>query len=105
MQEEDQNRLPIKRDAEQPCTYHYKREERLSLPGAPHPSAQGGFFRRNRALTIIMLDVVLLLIIGLGVRLFLSRSSNRARIDGYSVVLRGFPYEDVVFATLTVKKR
>ena len=104
MKEKEPDKLNIRKEAEQPLIFHSSREERLSRPGAPKPLPRGGFFHRNRALTITLVDVLILLIIGLGFRYFLSGTEYQARIEGYSVVLRGFHYEEVVFATLTVKK-
>ncbi len=101
MKEED--RLRIRKDREEPDFFRYSREERLSLPGAPKPPPQGGFFRRNPSLTIVLLDILILLVIGFGVYFFLGRISHQAKISGYLVILRGIPYQDVVFATLTVK--
>ena len=100
----EEDRLRIRKDREEPSIFHYSREERLSLPGAPKPPLQEGFFRRNRSLTIVLLDILILIIVGFGVYLFLGRTSHQAKISGYSVVLHGILYQDVVFASLTVKK-
>lgn len=104
MNKEDRNRLNISREGEQPPIYHYDREDRLSRPGAPRRDPKLGFFRRNRSLTIVLLDLFILLLIGLGIYFFLSGRSYQGNLGGYSLVLRGFPYKDIVFATLTVKR-
>jgi hypothetical protein len=90
----------IKRD----LGYHYSRRERLSLESAPPPRPEGGFFRRNRHLVIILLDLLILVLLFYGLRAFLSGQEERARLAGYQLTLRGFPYEEVVLASVSVKR-
>lgn len=84
--------------------YHYSRRERLSLGSAPPPRPEGGFFRRNRHLLIILLDLLILVLLFYGVRAFVLGGQERTRLGGYQVTLRGFPYEDVVLASLSVRR-
>ena len=84
--------------------YHYSRQERLSLESAPPPRLDGSFFRRNRHLTIIRLDLLVLVILFFALRTFVLGGHDRARLAGYQVTLRGFPYEEVVLASVSIKR-
>lgn len=90
----------VKRD----LGYHYSRRERMSLESAPPPRPEGGFFRRNRHLVIILLDLLILVLLFYGLRAFLSGQQERTRLEGYQLTLRGFPYEEVVLASVSVKR-
>jgi hypothetical protein len=90
---------------EQPPGYHYSRQDRLSLASAPRfRDSGGGIFRRNRTLLIILLDLVIILILGLLLVRFLYARVNRADLEGCNVVLRGVRTEEVILATLTIKR-
>jgi hypothetical protein len=84
--------------------YHYSRRERLSLESAPPSLPAGGFFRRNRHLAIILLDLLVLVILFFALRTFLLGGHDRVRLAGYQVNLRGFPYEEVVLSSVSVKR-
>jgi hypothetical protein len=84
--------------------YHYNRRERLSMESAPPPRLDGSFFRRNRHLAIILLDLLVLVILFFALRIFVPGGHDRARLAGYQVTLRGFPYEEVVLASVSVKR-
>jgi len=90
---------------EQPPGYHYSRQDRLDMAAAPRfRDSGGGIFRRNRTLLIILLDLVIILILGLFLVRFLYARVNRADLEGYNVVLRSVRTEEVILATLTVRK-
>jgi hypothetical protein len=88
----------------QDLNFHYDREQRLSMPGAPPPPLPKGFMRRNRHLIIILIDIIVLLAVGYFLSRFWFNAPHQARIDGFTVTLRGLPYQETVFATLTVKR-
>jgi len=90
----------------QPSGYHYSRKQRLSLPTAPSvQSSGGGFFHRNKTLLIILVDLVIILVLGLFLMRYLYAQVHRADLEGYSVVLRGFDFGEVVFASLTITNK
>ncbi len=90
----------------QPSGYHYSRKQRLSLLTAlPVQDRGGGIFRRNRTLLIILLDLVIILVLGLFLMRFLYAQVHRADLEGYSVVLRGFYFREVVFAAITITNK
>ena len=90
----------------QPFGYHYSRKQRLSLPTAPGAQGSGGgFFHRNRTLLIILVDLVIILVLGLFLMRYLYARVHRADLEGYSVVLRGFYFGEVVFASLTITNK
>jgi hypothetical protein len=90
----------------QPSGYHYSRKQRLSLSTAPRERDRGGgIFRKNRILLIILLDLVIILVLGLFLMRYLNAQVHRADLEGYSVVLRGLYFGEVVFATLTITNK
>jgi hypothetical protein len=90
--------------AEGPLHFHSSREERLALLGAPRGERdrRRGIFRRNRTLLIVLVDILLFLFLAVFLVRFLYSQTSQARLEGYSVVLRGLVYGEVVYATLTV---
>ncbi len=87
-----------------PSGYHYNREERLAQrPDRPEPQT-GGIFRRNRSLTIILLDVSLVLLMFL-LYLFLFRPQPaRAEFDGYEVTGSAFLFDEGLYLTVTTTR-
>ncbi len=98
------DRLNI-REVKQELDFHYNREERLNMPGAPPPKTRLSFFRRNRALVIIFIDIIVLVILGMIFSSFNFGTPESLNLGDYRLVLRAMQYEDVVFATLTVRNR
>lgn len=84
-------------------TYHYDRMERLSRGGVDRDRAdgqQGGLFKRNRSLAIIVIDLlVILLIYGL-YQLFFAPAGHIGEIAGHEVTLRAFSFDDELYVTL-----
>jgi hypothetical protein len=99
-------RRPDPFENEQPEGYHYNRQERLSMQAAPRfPDRRAGLLRRNRTLLIILLDLVIILILGLFLMRYLYARVNTAELEGYSFILRGARYGEVVVATLEIENR
>jgi hypothetical protein len=73
------------------------------MPGAPPPRpARRGFLRGNRALIILLIDVVIIAILVLVYRQFLVRPADRADLAGYQVSLRAMLVSDGVFARVEI---
>ena len=104
MKKQKRNSLTIRTTGEQELHFHYDREDRLSMPGAPQKAESSGFFRKYRILVIILLDIIILGILAVIFTRFLPGATYESSLSGYSVVLRGLPYEDAVFATIVVKR-
>ena len=85
-------------------SFHYSREERLSMAAAPKTPGAQGFLRRHRGLLIILADIAILLILGLVALRFFGPPASSARLGAYSASLRGLQYGEVVFATVTVRR-
>ena len=103
--EKEDNILRIKKNADQGNHFHYNRDERLSMINAPKLNVKSkGLLRGNRSLLILLLDVLLICIIVVAINLVDFGSSEKKQVSGYSFLLRGFPYKDVVLVTLAVKK-
>jgi len=88
--------------------YHYNREDRLSkLDPNMRARLSGdlpkGFFRKNRALGIILADILLIALVGF-VFLPVIRTGANGRLEGYSFALRGFSYGSKALVSLKVIK-
>lgn len=84
--------------------FHYKREERIERGGrgAARGNA-GGVFRRNRALTIVLLDIVILLIV-MGVWwAFLRTPTDALNLGDYRFELSAGVNKGSTYTTLTVR--
>ena len=96
-----------KRDPDR-CDYHYDREERLRrLPPAVRARVAGpapkGIFRKNRTLTIILIDIAVITLVWF-VFLPLIRAGASGNLDGYSFSLHAFAYDNNALVTLKVIK-
>lgn len=84
-------------------TYHYNRTERLSRGGTDRDrrdEQQGGIFKKNRSLAIVVIDLlVILLIYGL-YQLFFAPASHIGEIAGHEVTLRAFSFDEEIYVTL-----
>lgn len=88
--------------------YHYDRDERLNqLPpevrakmSAP---AGKGIFRKNRGLTVILLDIGIIALVWF-VFLPLIHAGASGSIEGYSFSLHGFSYNGKALISLKVRK-
>lgn len=88
--------------------YHYNRDDRLSQLGPDLRSKISGeepkgFFRKNRAVTIIFVDLALIALVWF-VFLPLIRTGASGSLEGYSFVLRGFSYGGNALISLKVTK-
>lgn len=88
--------------------YHYDRKERLSkIPEELRDKISGsparGLFRRNRTLSVILLDIVLIAVVWF-IFLPLIRTGASGRIDGYAFALHSFSYGGDALVSLKVVK-
>ena len=84
-------------------SYHYRREERLSLHNAPTPLPRKGLFRGNPALAVLTLNFLLLMLVIFIVYPLLYRCGEEAVLSGYRLKLYGTLEGDAVVATLSVQ--
>lgn len=84
--------------------FHYNREERLERGGRASASKRkGGIFRRNRALTIVLLDILILLIV-FGIWWgFLRTPTDTLSLGDYLFELSAGADDGSTYATLTVR--
>ncbi len=98
--------LKVKKDAERDVVFHYSREERLAMASAPKGprSVSGGFFRgffrRGRLPSLLPLLVVALVVV-VGFKFIVPRSSSSATLSGYEAVLRASLYADALLVSVT----
>lgn len=86
--------------------YHYDRDERMKrLPDDVRAKLTGpspkGLFRKNRTLTIILLDIVVIVVVWF-VFLPLIRTGASGRLEGYSFSLHSFSYGNRALISLKV---
>ena len=83
--------------------FHYDRSDRLGA-GEPESNAPESFIKRNRSWLITLADIVLLLIMFVLYRVFLTPHPERVRADGVEFRLESFLFEDELYVTLEVER-
>ncbi len=94
--------------AKEELHYHYDRSERRrSLPDSLKERLENppprGLFKRNRALTILLLDVLVIIFMYFIVLPFINASFSSAVIEGYRFTLQGFHFEDTGYVSVSVE--
>jgi hypothetical protein len=98
--------MKVKKDAVRDVVFHYSREKRLAMASAPKGprSVSGGFFRgffrRGRLPSLLPLLVIALVVV-LGFKFIVPRSSSSAVLSGYEAVLRASLYADALLVSVT----
>ena len=92
---------------EKNLVFHYDREERLRMKkgGSTEPQRPGlfGFLRRNKTLTIVMLDVSLAILVFLLYWFFLRPDLSVELAGGYRYELRAVRFAEEVLVSLSVE--
>ncbi|MFW5828141.1 MAG: hypothetical protein ACOCU4_08610, partial [Alkalispirochaeta sp.] len=76
--------------------YHYNREEREATRQRVWTPPTGGFFRRNRALTLTLIDVVVILVLFAIVMFVVGPLSSRASLGDYAVSAEALYFDDEI---------
>ncbi len=93
-------------------TYHYNREERLSrnprVKAAFYDSDSNChtlpcFFKRNRGLMFLLIDVIVLLLLFWGYTLFFRTARNTVEKDGLTFTLYAYPSPNGIFVSLIAR--
>jgi hypothetical protein len=86
--------------------YHYDRYEREGSAarnlGKPRKS---GILKGNRSLLVLLLDVILILVILAVFRFVIPLFAGQTALGGYSISLKGFIYDNQIYATLKIHKK
>ncbi len=86
--------------------YHYNREERLkTLSCEVKDRKRTGFLKGNKALIILLLDIVLIVIITVFIFPFINSISNAGHINGCSVLIKGFKFDGKTYLSVKIKRR
>lgn len=97
--------LRVKKGAEQDIRYYSNRKNRMPLSGTSKANKRTkGIFRGNRSLLYILLDIVLLIIVVILLNTFSLLSPEKKQVSGYSFVLQGDLFGDMVIAVVRTKK-
>ena len=104
----EENSLHIKENASKDIVYHYKRIERASDQKKEKPKGLKGLFR-NKALLLILCDIILIILIYYFVQSPLMDTLNKKNhtiinIDDYFITLSGYRIKDKVFARVYIEK-
>lgn len=84
--------------------FHYNREEREASKRNVWTPPTGSFFRRNRALAIILVDVIIVVLIFLIYLFFLHPLQGRVRLGDYRVETQSYMLTDELLITVTVTR-
>ncbi len=82
--------------------FHYNREEREATRQRVWTPPTGGFFRRNRALTLTLIDVVVILVLFAIVMFVVGPLSSRASLGAYAVSAEALYFDDEILVAVTV---
>jgi hypothetical protein len=82
--------------------FHYDREEREATRQRIWEPPSGGFFRRNRGLTLTIIDLVIVLMLFVIVMFVVVPLQTRARIDGYRLSGEVIHFDGELLVVLTV---
>lgn len=85
--------------------YHYNRAEREATRERIWTPPTGGFLRRNRGLTIVLVDVIIVVLIFFIYLFFLRPLAGQMRIGEYRATARTFAVEDEVLVMVMVTIR
>lgn len=83
--------------------YHYNRQEREAQRLSPDAGPSGGFFRRNRALTLIILDVFIVVILFIIYLVFLRPMEGEYRVAGYRFRVETFVVDDDILVAVDLR--
>ena len=84
--------------------FHYSREERLREAGRGEPEPRKPFFKRNRSLLIVLLDIVIIVIMFVLLQFVFKPGTTSKRVDGVSYTLTAFEFDGEVYATVTMDR-
>ena len=86
--------------------YHYKREERLTMPNAPKKDTNlsKNIFKRNKSLVIILVDIIIILVVFSFFKIFIEMPSYVDENNGYVLTLSGFSTSEEVIVRIKIKK-
>ena len=84
--------------------FHYDREEREAGKRTIWTPPTGGFFRRNRALAIILVDLIIVVLIFLLYLFFLHPLEGRVRLGDYHVETQSYVLAEEILITVTVTR-
>ena len=83
--------------------FHSSREERHIAGGILKQKGKDGFFQKNPAMKIILLDLIFIVIISGVIVPFIMKREGTARFENYSLTLKAFTFDNEVMAVLTVR--
>lgn len=86
-------------------TMHYKRADRERLRTKDPALPKGGFFRRNRSLTLIILDVLIVVMLFFIYLIFLRPMEGETRVGPYTFRIESFVFDDEVVLAVDVSPR
>ncbi len=84
---------------------HYNRADRERQRSKDSTPPKGGFFRRNRSLTLIILDVLIVVMLFFIYLIFLRPMEGETRVGPYSFRIESFLFEDEVVLAVDVNPR
>ena len=86
--------------------FHYDREERLkTLDPAIRDKDKRGFFKKNRQMKIILLDIIIIVLAAVILPPILKSRTYKNNVYGCNIRIECFLLEDTVLASLIIEKK
>lgn len=82
--------------------YHYNREEREASRQRIWTPPSGGFFRRNRALTLTLIDVIVVLVLFAIVMFVVGPMAARGTLGDYRLSVEAIHFDGEILVAVTV---
>jgi hypothetical protein len=82
--------------------FHYNREEREATRQRIWEPPTGGFFRRNRGLTLTIIDLAIVVMLFVIIMFVVVPLQSRGRIDGYRLTGEAIHFDEELLVVLTV---
>ncbi|MFO8042708.1 MAG: hypothetical protein R6U25_05875 [Alkalispirochaeta sp.] len=100
--DEPRRSTPWRTSSPESSHYHYNREEREASRQRVWTPPTGGFFRRNRALTLTLIDVVVVLILFAIVMFVVGPMASRGTLGDYRISVEAIHFDEEILVAVTV---
>lgn len=100
--DEPTRRTPWRAQESESSHYHYNRAEREASRQRVWTPPTGGFFRRNKALTLTLIDVIVVLVLFAVVMFVVGPLSSRGTLGEYRLSLEAIHFDGELLVAVTV---
>lgn len=100
--DEPTRRTPWRAPEFESSHYHYNRADREASRQRVWTPPSGGFFRRNKALTLTLIDVIVVLVLFAIVMFVVGPLSSRGMVGDYRLSLEAIHFDGEILVAVTV---